>query len=118
MQHIAGNTEGPQLPQEVQSGLSFHVDGFTVASLLQSVVQVNTEVFILLHHLHFSHDGNSVSIYSRLSENLQSYSFIHIQDEMIFPHLATKRSTSSLYSSSCPSLIHTMTPESSEYFCR
>ncbi|MEQ2300545.1 hypothetical protein AMECASPLE_026803 [Ameca splendens] len=61
MQHLSANTEGPKLLQEVQSALSLLVDGFTVATPLQSVVQVNTEVFILLHHLHFfSHDGNSI----------------------------------------------------------
>ncbi|MED6245820.1 hypothetical protein ATANTOWER_008647 [Ataeniobius toweri] len=38
MQHLVGNTEGPKLPQEVQSALSLLVDGFTVASPLQSVV--------------------------------------------------------------------------------
>ncbi|MED6240122.1 hypothetical protein ATANTOWER_016364 [Ataeniobius toweri] len=60
-QYLSGNTEGPKLPQEVQSALFLLLDGYTVASPLQSVVQVNTEVFILLHHLHFfSHDGNSV----------------------------------------------------------
>ncbi|MEQ2252035.1 hypothetical protein ILYODFUR_017480 [Ilyodon furcidens] len=61
MQHLAANTERPQLPQEVQNVLSLLVDGFTVAPPLQSVVQVNTKVFILLHHLHFSsHYGNSL----------------------------------------------------------
>ncbi|MEQ2303008.1 hypothetical protein AMECASPLE_012400 [Ameca splendens] len=62
MQHLAANTERPKHPQEVQSALSLLVDGFRVASPVQFVVQVNTEVFILLHHLHFfSHDGNSIS---------------------------------------------------------
>ncbi|MEQ2221619.1 hypothetical protein ILYODFUR_017651 [Ilyodon furcidens] len=41
-QRLAANTEGPKLPQEVQSALSLLLDGFTVASPLQSVVQVNT----------------------------------------------------------------------------
>ncbi|MEQ2309351.1 hypothetical protein AMECASPLE_037719 [Ameca splendens] len=60
MQHLAANTERPNLPQEVQSALSLLVDGFTVASPFQSVVQVNTDIFILLHHLHFfSHNGNT-----------------------------------------------------------
>ncbi|MEQ2314669.1 hypothetical protein AMECASPLE_014585 [Ameca splendens] len=61
MQHLAANTEEPKLPQDGQSALSLLVEGFIVTSPLQSVVQVNTEVFILLHHLNlFSHDGNSV----------------------------------------------------------
>ncbi|MEQ2281691.1 hypothetical protein AMECASPLE_033024 [Ameca splendens] len=34
LQHLAANTEGPKLPQEVQSALSLLVDGFTVASPL------------------------------------------------------------------------------------
>ncbi|MEQ2254064.1 hypothetical protein ILYODFUR_039070, partial [Ilyodon furcidens] len=51
MQHLAGNIERPELHQEVQSAVSLLVDGFT-ASPLQSVFQMNTEVFILLHHLH------------------------------------------------------------------
>ncbi|MED6238070.1 hypothetical protein ATANTOWER_007525 [Ataeniobius toweri] len=41
-QRLAANTEGPKPPQEVQSALSLLLDGFTVASPLQSVVQVNT----------------------------------------------------------------------------
>ncbi|MED6243581.1 hypothetical protein ATANTOWER_022838 [Ataeniobius toweri] len=64
MQHLASNSEGPRPPQQVQSALSLLVDGFKVASPLQSVVQVNTEVFILLHHLQFfSHDGNRVDLF-------------------------------------------------------
>ncbi|MEQ2256558.1 hypothetical protein ILYODFUR_025383 [Ilyodon furcidens] len=46
------NVAGCKLPQEEHSALSLLVDSFTVASPLSSVVQVNTEVFILLHHLH------------------------------------------------------------------
>ncbi|MED6249671.1 hypothetical protein ATANTOWER_017866, partial [Ataeniobius toweri] len=58
--HLAANTEGPKLPQEVRCALFLLIDGFTVASPLQSV-QVNTEILILLHHLNFmSYDGNSV----------------------------------------------------------
>ena len=46
----------PQLPQEAKSALSLPVD-----SISQSVVQVNTGIFMLLHHLHFFfHDGNAV----------------------------------------------------------
>ncbi|MED6239531.1 hypothetical protein ATANTOWER_007665 [Ataeniobius toweri] len=52
MQHLAANIEGPKLPQ-VQSALSLLVDTFTVASPPHSDVQMNTEVFIFLHHLHF-----------------------------------------------------------------
>ncbi|MEQ2294024.1 hypothetical protein AMECASPLE_039598 [Ameca splendens] len=47
LQHLAANTEGPRPPKQVQSALSLLLDGFTVASPLQSVVQVNTEVFKL-----------------------------------------------------------------------
>ncbi|KAK5620253.1 hypothetical protein CRENBAI_026550 [Crenichthys baileyi] len=53
MQHLAANTERPKPPQKVQSALSLLVDGFAAASSLQSVVQVNDEIFLLLHHLHF-----------------------------------------------------------------
>ncbi|MED6287778.1 hypothetical protein CHARACLAT_019686 [Characodon lateralis] len=59
MQHLAANTKGPKL-QEVQSALSLDGDGFIVASPLQSVVQVNSKVFILHDRHFFSHDGNSV----------------------------------------------------------
>ncbi|MED6257163.1 hypothetical protein ATANTOWER_013120 [Ataeniobius toweri] len=41
-----------------KSALSL-VDGFTVASPLRSVVKVNTEIFVVPHHLHFFyHDGS------------------------------------------------------------
>ncbi|MEQ2252161.1 hypothetical protein ILYODFUR_018872, partial [Ilyodon furcidens] len=45
MQHLSANTKllGPKLHQEVQCALSLLLGGFTVASPLQSVVQVNTE---------------------------------------------------------------------------
>ncbi|MED6270990.1 hypothetical protein CHARACLAT_015871 [Characodon lateralis] len=118
MQHLAGNTEGPKLPQEVQSALSLLVDGFTVASLLQAVVQVNTEAL--------NSSTNSTSspmmeiVFDLFLFSLKIYNhlcFIHIQDEM-FPHHATKRSTTFLYSASCSSLIHPTTAEPSEYFCR
>ncbi|MEQ2305269.1 hypothetical protein AMECASPLE_036060 [Ameca splendens] len=56
MQHLAANTEGPKLPQEVQSALCLLVDAFTVAPPHRSVVQVNTDILILFHHLHFSCD--------------------------------------------------------------
>ncbi|MEQ2301645.1 hypothetical protein AMECASPLE_038239 [Ameca splendens] len=61
MQHLAANNKGLELSQEVQSALYLFVDSFTDASPSQPVVQVNTEIFILLHDLHFfSHDGYNV----------------------------------------------------------
>ncbi|MEQ2253580.1 hypothetical protein ILYODFUR_033630 [Ilyodon furcidens] len=44
MKNLVANTEGPKLPQEVQSALSILVYSFTVASPVQSIVQVNTEI--------------------------------------------------------------------------
>ncbi|MED6258538.1 hypothetical protein ATANTOWER_008758 [Ataeniobius toweri] len=41
LQHPAAKTEGPKLLQVVRSALSFCADGFTVASLLQCVVQAS-----------------------------------------------------------------------------
>lgn len=41
IQHIPVNTEGPELPQEIQPVMSLCVDGFTVVSQVEVVVQVN-----------------------------------------------------------------------------
>ncbi|MEQ2219876.1 hypothetical protein XENOCAPTIV_026638 [Xenoophorus captivus] len=103
MQHLAANTKGPKLSQEVQSALSLLVDGFTVASPLQSVVQVNTEIFILLHHLHFfSHDGNSVwpiPVSLKIYDHLLC--FIHLQDDNVTPECYTTPSLFSRSSRTC-----------------
>lgn len=59
MQHIAAHIERPQLPEEVESALSLPVDSLSVTFPIQSVVKVNAQVFVALHHLHlFSLDGN------------------------------------------------------------
>ena len=61
MKHPAANTEGSKLPPEVKSALFLLLNSISVASPVQSAVQINTEVFLLLLHLHFfSHDGNIV----------------------------------------------------------
>ena len=86
MHRPAANTDGPKLPQEVKSALSL-INSISVVSPVQCVVQVNTAVFVLHHHLHFfSHDGNTtllnpdpLKIYNHL------LCFHRIQDEMI-PH--------------------------------
>ena len=63
MQHLATHIEGPTLPQEVESALSLPVDSLSVTFPVQSVVKVNTQVSIVLHHLHlFSQDGNGVHL--------------------------------------------------------
>ncbi|MEQ2226882.1 hypothetical protein ILYODFUR_031869, partial [Ilyodon furcidens] len=82
MQDHAANTKRHKLPQEVQSVLYLLVNGFMAASPLQPAVQTNTEVFIILQHLHFfSNDGNSVA---PIPVSLKIYNhLIHVQDEMI-----------------------------------
>lgn len=90
------NLEGSKLPQEVQSALTLLVGGFTFQSPVQSVVQVDAEVFILLI----------------------SFVLFTFKIRWLFLHHDTKRVTRSLYSVSCPSLIHPMTAGSLEYFCR
>ena len=63
MQHLAAHIEGPKLPQEVESALSLPVDSLSVTFPVQSVVKVNTQVSVALHHLHlFSQDGNGVQL--------------------------------------------------------
>lgn len=48
LQLLTANIEESWLPQKVQSALTLLMDGFTVMSSVQSVVQV-----IFLNHLHF-----------------------------------------------------------------
>ena len=53
----------PRLTQEVESALSLPVDSLSVTFPVQSVVKVNTQVSVALHHLHlFSQDGNGVQL--------------------------------------------------------
>ena len=50
---------GPWLPQEVQSALSLLVESFSVAFPFHVVVQVNTQVSVVLHYFHlFSQETN------------------------------------------------------------
>ena len=72
MQHL---TEGPKIAQEVQSALSLLIDSTSVASPVQSVVQVNTEVFTLHHLRFFSNDGNTVQLIPNLQPSPLSCSY-------------------------------------------
>ena len=57
----AAHTEGLKVPQVVQSSLSHLVDMLSVAVPVQFVIQVNSQVSVVLHHLHvFSQDRNSI----------------------------------------------------------
>ena len=78
MQHLAANTKGPKLPQEVQFTL-FLVDSICVASPVQFVVQLNTEVFAFLF---LSDNGNTVWPIPG-SLKIHILFLVHIQDEMI-----------------------------------
>ena len=63
MQHLGADTEGPKLPQEAKFVLSLLVDNLGVAFHVQSVVQVDTQVSVVLHHLHlFAQDGDSCNL--------------------------------------------------------
>ena len=82
LQNHAANTEGLKLPEEVKSVLS--------PSPVRSVVQLNTEVFILLHHLRFfPHDVNYLILSPKIHNNL----FCHFSHSR-WDDYATKQSTS------------------------
>lgn len=91
---LPANTEGTKLSQEEHSTLPLLVDDCTVASPAQAVVRVNSKGCILFHYLiFFSHDGNSVG------SPFVLFTF------KVARHV-TKRSSSSLNTASCPSLMH------------
>lgn len=52
MQRTAAHTERSKLPEEGQSALSLRVVSLTVTSTVHSVVHVNAQVSVVLHHLH------------------------------------------------------------------
>ena len=52
LQHSVAHVKGSQLPQEVKSAHSLLVDSFSVRSPVQSVVDSNTKVLLILHRLH------------------------------------------------------------------
>ena len=48
MQHLASHIEGPKLPHEVESALSLPVDILSVTFPVQSAVQINTQISVVL----------------------------------------------------------------------
>jgi len=50
MKHLAANIEGPKLLQKVEFALSFVVHSLSVEFLVQSVIKMNIQVSVFLHH--------------------------------------------------------------------
>jgi len=77
----------------------FLVDSPCVAFPVQSAVQVNSQESVFLNQLH---------LFTYRMVVVFGWFFVQFVFKMrrLFPHQATKWSTSSLYSASCPSLIH------------
>lgn len=63
IQRLAADAEGSELPQEVEPAVVLLKNSFCVSFPVESVLQVNTQVSVILHHLYlFSLNGNGAQL--------------------------------------------------------
>ncbi|KAL7849955.1 hypothetical protein SRHO_G00193040 [Serrasalmus rhombeus] len=51
-EHSPADVEGPQAPQKIETTLALPVEGISVLSPVQFIVNIHTQIFVILHSVH------------------------------------------------------------------